>query len=100
MLYRRFVIGYETLSSTSIFNFCHWAIFGVAMKAFILGPFNGNYRLGHVDTTSLWTCTASGIAVDAVLRFPVLASDALIEMATLTRAFAAKLGGDYSHRPP
>jgi hypothetical protein len=27
MLYTRFVIGEETLSSTSVFNFSHWAIF-------------------------------------------------------------------------
>ena len=27
MLYTRFVIGEETLSSTSVFNFCHCAIF-------------------------------------------------------------------------
>src|SRR6266852_5746621 len=48
MLYTRFVIGDETLSSTSAFNFCHCAIFSTAIKSFILGPVVGHYRpSGH-----------------------------------------------------
>ena len=39
MLYTRFVIGDETLSSTIAFNFSH-SIFSTAIKSFILGPFN------------------------------------------------------------
>ena len=35
MLYTRFVIGEETLSSTSVFNFCHCAIFSRLIKSFI-----------------------------------------------------------------
>ena len=42
MLYTRFVIGEETLSSTSVFNFCHWAIFSTTIKSLIEGPFNGH----------------------------------------------------------
>ena len=44
MLYTLLVIGDETLSSTSVFNFCHCAIFSTAIKSFTLGPFNGHYR--------------------------------------------------------
>jgi hypothetical protein len=44
MLYTRFVIGEETLSSTSVFNFCHCAIFSRLIKSFILGPDIGHYR--------------------------------------------------------
>src|ERR1019366_5706701 len=44
MLYTRFVIGEETLSSTSIFSFSHWAIFSNAINSFILGPVVGHYR--------------------------------------------------------
>src|SRR5260370_10848057 len=36
MLYTLFVIGEETLSSTSVFNFCHCAILSTAIKSFIL----------------------------------------------------------------
>jgi hypothetical protein len=39
MLYTRFVIGEETLSSTIAFSFPHPAIFSTAIKSFILGPF-------------------------------------------------------------
>jgi hypothetical protein len=42
MLYTRFVIGEETLSSTSVFNFCHCAIFSTTIKSLIEGPFNGH----------------------------------------------------------
>ena len=35
MLYTRFVIGEDTLSSTSVFSFCHWAIFSRLIKSFI-----------------------------------------------------------------
>jgi hypothetical protein len=42
MLYTRFVIGEETLSSTSIFNFSHWPIFSIATKSFIFSPFKGH----------------------------------------------------------
>jgi hypothetical protein len=42
MLYTRFVIGEETLSSTSISNFSHWAIFSITTKSFIVSPFNGH----------------------------------------------------------
>jgi hypothetical protein len=42
MLYTRFVIGEETLSSTSAFNFSHWAIFSIATNSFIFSPFNGH----------------------------------------------------------
>jgi hypothetical protein len=57
MLYTRFVIGEETLSSTSVFNFSHWAIFSIATKSFIFSPFNGHYRppehyLWRADTSS------------------------------------------------
>jgi hypothetical protein len=38
MLYTRFVIGEETLSSTIVFNFCHCVIFSTAINSFILGP--------------------------------------------------------------
>jgi hypothetical protein len=38
MLYTRFVIGEETLSSTSAFNFSQWAIFSKAINSFMLGP--------------------------------------------------------------
>ena len=34
MLYTRFVIGEETLSSTSDFNLCHCAIFSTTTKSF------------------------------------------------------------------
>src|ERR1700686_2167588 len=44
MLYTRFVIGEETLSSTRVFNFSHWAIFSIATKSFIFSFFNGHYR--------------------------------------------------------
>src|SRR6202790_3909032 len=48
MLYTRFVIGDETLSSTIPFNFSHWAIFSTAIKSCISGPFFrpvvGHYR--------------------------------------------------------
>src|ERR1700689_797187 len=44
MLYTRFVIGEETLSSTSAFNFCHCAIFSNAINSFILGPVVEHYR--------------------------------------------------------
>src|ERR1035437_10271602 len=44
MLYTRFVIGEETLSSTSAFNFSHWAILSITTKSFIFSPFNGHYR--------------------------------------------------------
>jgi hypothetical protein len=44
MLYTRLVIGEETLSSTSSFSFSHWAIFSIATKSFIFGPFNGHER--------------------------------------------------------
>jgi len=55
MLYTRFVIGEDTLSSTIAFSFVHPAIFSTAIKSFILGPFNGHYRwLRHVDITSEW----------------------------------------------
>src|SRR5580704_3619270 len=37
MLYTRLVIGEETLSSTSVFNFCHCAIFSTAINSVILG---------------------------------------------------------------
>jgi hypothetical protein len=40
MLYTRFVIGEDTLSSTNAFNFSHWAIFSIATKSFIFSPFN------------------------------------------------------------
>ena len=53
MLYTRFVIGEETLSSTSVFSVCHCAIFSTTIKSFILGPVVGHYRqLRHVDITS------------------------------------------------
>jgi hypothetical protein len=35
MLYTRFVIGKETPSSTSIFNFCHCAIYSRLISSFI-----------------------------------------------------------------
>src|SRR5580658_7861032 len=44
MLYTRFVIGEETLSSTSAFNFSHSAIFSSTTKSFIFSPFKGHYR--------------------------------------------------------
>jgi hypothetical protein len=44
----RFVIGDDTLSSTSVFNFSHCAIRSTAIKSCISGPFNGHYLpLGH-----------------------------------------------------
>jgi hypothetical protein len=42
MLYTRRVIGEETLSSTSAFNFCHSAIFFTTINSFILGPVVGH----------------------------------------------------------
>jgi hypothetical protein len=42
MLYTRFVIGEDTLSSTSIFSFSHWAIFSITTKSFIFSLFNGH----------------------------------------------------------
>jgi len=55
MLYTRFVIGEETLSSTSVFNFCHCAIFSRLINSFIQAPVIGHYRkLRHEDTTSVW----------------------------------------------
>ena len=39
MLYTRLVIGDETLSRTSAFNFCHCAIFSSTIESFIVGPF-------------------------------------------------------------
>ena len=44
MLYTRFVIGEETLSSTSIFSFSQWASFSITIKSFMKGPFNEQYR--------------------------------------------------------
>jgi hypothetical protein len=44
MLYTRFVIGEDTLSSTIAFNLSHSAGFSTTVKSFILGPFNGQYR--------------------------------------------------------
>ena len=52
MLYTRFVIGEETLSRTSAFNFCHCAIFSTAIKSCISGPFMS--IIGHLDITSKW----------------------------------------------
>src|SRR5579863_3084735 len=49
MLYTRFVIGDETLSSTSVFNCSHCAIFSTAIKSFIFGPLMGIN--GHLDIT-------------------------------------------------
>jgi hypothetical protein len=51
MLYAHFVIGEETLSSTSVFNFCHCAIFSGAINSFIPGFFNVGIN-GHLDITS------------------------------------------------
>src|SRR5579862_8984101 len=60
MLYTRFVIGEETLSSTSAFSFSHPAIFSTAIKSFILGPFNGHCRkLCHEHVTSYAAKTSS-----------------------------------------
>src|SRR5579863_4157790 len=42
MLYTRLVIGEETLSSTSAFNFSHCAIFSIAINSFIFGPDAGH----------------------------------------------------------
>src|SRR6267154_1177450 len=55
MLYTRFVIGEETLSSTSVFNFCHCAIFSRLINSFILGPDIGHYSVAyrHEDITSV-----------------------------------------------
>src|SRR6185369_8241086 len=54
MLYTRRVIGEETLSSTSDFNFCHWAIFSSTTKSFMLCPVISCYRKAcHVDITSV-----------------------------------------------
>src|ERR1035437_910935 len=44
MLYTRFVIGEETLSSTSFFNFSHCAIFSITISSFILSPDVVHYR--------------------------------------------------------
>ena len=47
MLYTRFVIGEETLSSTSAFSFCHCAISSATTKSFVLSSLlgnNGSYR--------------------------------------------------------
>src|SRR5580658_2921127 len=57
MLYTRFVIGDDTLSSTRDFNFSHCAIFSIAINSFIFGPDVGHYRppehyLGSADTSS------------------------------------------------
>src|ERR1700691_4583827 len=49
MLYTLFVIGEETLSSTSVFNFSHWAIFSTAINSFIWCPDVGHYRVATVD---------------------------------------------------
>src|SRR5271169_6496640 len=66
MLYTRFVIGEDTLSSTIAFSFVHPAIFSTAIKSFILGPFNGHYR-----NSVMWTlprdCRAHQAKFGAVL---------------------------------
>ncbi len=55
MLYNRFVIGEETLSSTSVFSFSHPAIFCTATKSFVFVLVIGHYRqLRHEDITSVW----------------------------------------------
>ena len=41
MLYTRFVIGEETLSSTRAFNISYWAIFSIATKSFMFSLFMG-----------------------------------------------------------
>src|SRR5262249_55110585 len=56
MLYTRFVIGDETLSSTSVFNFCHCAIFSRLIKSFILGPVIWALSVGYV----MWTLPPRG----------------------------------------
>src|SRR5579862_5964049 len=50
MLYTRFVIGEETLSRTSAFNFSHCAIFSTAINSFILVLLLSIN--GHLDITS------------------------------------------------
>src|ERR1035438_1464424 len=61
MLYTRFVMGEDTLSSTIAFSFSHPAIFCTAIKSFILGPFNEHYRrLRHEDIASCAARTSSG----------------------------------------
>src|SRR5579871_1319722 len=82
MLYTRFVIGEETLSSTSAFSFSQWASFSTSIKSFISGPFNGHYRkLRHKDSTSGQAETSSRISfcragtsesVTTVVRYPDL----------------------------
>jgi hypothetical protein len=48
MLYTRFVMGEETLSSTNAFNFSHCAIFSIAISSFILSPDNEKDSIGSV----------------------------------------------------
>ncbi len=53
MLYTRFVIREETLSSGRVFNFYHWVIFSTTIKSFIEGHFNGHYRKPGPEHTSV-----------------------------------------------
>src|SRR5262249_49427125 len=67
MLYTRFVIGDDTLSSTICFNFSHCAGFSTTVRSCIVGPL-WSLLLGNIGSCFMWTLPRVGEHIKAGLR--------------------------------